>query len=76
MSPTTVARSGAGVGVGMLRGGGGSTVLVSWCLASWFQSFLVSEYLGFKIDRLLGFLFSKFSDPILLKNHFMFSVIY
>ena len=79
--------SGAGVGVGMLRGAGDSltwkTFLVSWCLVSCFKKVLVywfvvswfQSLLVSKKDWLLGFEISKFqrfNDPMLPISHFMF----
>ena len=68
--------SGAGVGVGMLRGAGDFPYLnilvswflvflvswfaASWFLASWFLGSLVSNFLGFKASWFLGFKISKF----------------
>ena len=40
---------------------------VSWFLVDWFQSFLVSKFLGFKISKL-----QRFNDPILPNCHSMF----
>ena len=60
--------SGAGVGIGMLRGRG--WFLVSWCLGflvSWFRSFLVSKFLGFKASKIYKIICSCFledTDPI------------
>ena len=50
--------SGAGVGVGMLRGRGVLGFLVSWFqsfLVSWFLSFLVSWFLGFRVSWFVDF---------------------
>ena len=46
--------SGAGVGVGMLRGRGGGF------LVSWFLVFMASWFLAFLLSKFLGFLFSTF----------------
>ena len=47
---------------------------VSWFLVYWFQSFLVSKLIVFKVSWSLGFRISKFqrfNDPILPNFHFM-----
>ena len=48
----------AGEGVAMLRSGGDCLTRKSF-LVSWFQSFLVSKFLGFKVSWFQSFLVSK-----------------
>ena len=76
-------RSGAGVGVGMLRCWGFPYLkrffgfLVFCSLVYWFVGFLVSWFLGFKVYWFLGFKTSKFqgfNDPILPNVPFMFLI--
>ena len=70
--------SGAGVGVGMLRGAGDSLTCLrgAWFLVLLFLGFKVCWFLGFLVSKFLSFLVSKFrlfNDPILPHFHFMFS---
>ena len=49
--------AGAGVAVGMCRGGGIPLVENKMCLGYWFLGFKVSRFLGFKVSWLLRFVF-------------------
>ena len=51
--------------------------MVSWLLASWFQSFLVAKFLGFLVLEFLGFKVSKIykiSIPCSLDIDFIFNI--